>query len=76
VRQRLKILLLATLVLGLSTGPALAYIDPGVGSIVLQSVIGAVSGALIVIRIYWAKIRGFFSKSSSDKAPLERRERK
>lgn len=38
------------------TAPAHAYLDPGTGSILLQGLIGAVAGALVVIRLYWARV--------------------
>ena len=44
--------------------PAHAYLDPGTGSMILQVVIGAVVGAMVTARLYWARIktwfRGFF----------------
>lgn len=43
--------------------PAYAYLDPGTASMLLQGLIGAVAGALVAIRVYWAKIRGFFTRS-------------
>jgi hypothetical protein len=47
-----------------SCGPAFAYIDPGTGSMMLQGVIGAVAGALVVGRLYWSKIVGLVSGRS------------
>jgi hypothetical protein len=60
----LRRLFLAAALLCFSCGPALAYIDPGTGSIMLQAVIGAVAGALVVCKVYWAKIVGLFSGRS------------
>jgi len=39
-----------------------AYLDPGTGSIIIQSTIAAVAGAAIVIKTYWYRISGFISK--------------
>jgi hypothetical protein len=41
--------------------PANAYLDPGTGSMILQIVIGALVGAVTVIKVYWYKIKTFFS---------------
>lgn len=49
------------------TDKAYAYLDPGTGSILLQGLIGGVAGGIVVIRLYWAKIRGFFKRSGSGK---------
>ena len=46
----------------------LAYLDPGTGSIILQSLVAGFFGALVVIKIYWAKITGFFRKDKGDTA--------
>lgn len=49
-----------------SSMPALAYLDPGTGSMILQGIIGSVAGALVAIKIYWGKIKLFFA---SKRAP-------
>ena len=36
---------------------AFAYIDPGTGSMILQSLIGALVGVVIVLKVYWTKIK-------------------
>jgi len=47
---------LAVAALIMLTAPAHAYLDPGTGSILLQGLIGAVAGALVVIKLYWARV--------------------
>ena len=44
---------------------AFAYLDPGTGSIIIQGVIAAVVGGLIVIKVYWYKLKSFFSTRES-----------
>jgi hypothetical protein len=36
---------------------ASAYIDPGSGSILLQLILGGVAGALVVVKMYWQKLK-------------------
>ena len=36
---------------------AFAYIDPGTGSMIFQSLIGALVGAGIILKVYWTKIK-------------------
>ena len=43
-----------------------AYIDPGTGSIALQILLGGAAGALVIVKLYWARIRAFFAKVFSD----------
>ena len=39
-----------------------AYIDPGMGSIALQLLLGGAAGAIVIGKLYWARIRAFFTK--------------
>jgi len=43
--------------------PANAYIDPGTGSLILQSIIGAIAGGLVVLKLYWHRLKGYFAGS-------------
>ncbi|MEM7203216.1 MAG: hypothetical protein AAF628_23340 [Planctomycetota bacterium] len=57
---------LATLVavpigLGISQSAA-AYIDPGTGSLILQGLIAAIAATAVTLRLYWDKVRAFFSR--------------
>ena len=40
---------------------AQAYLDPGSGSLIIQAIIGGIMGLAMVIKIYWHKIKSFFS---------------
>jgi len=44
-----------------------AYLDPGTGSMLLQLVLGGVAGAAVVVRLYWARVKGFFSHQNKKK---------
>jgi hypothetical protein len=48
---------LAIVILGGISKPAYAYLDPGTGSIILQSIIGTVAAALTFGAVYWAKLK-------------------
>tara|TARA_B110000503_G_C6994049_1_gene348637 strand:+ start:685 stop:852 length:168 start_codon:yes stop_codon:yes gene_type:complete len=41
---------------------AYAYIDPGLGSIMLQGLIAAIAATSLTIKIYWKKIKDYFRK--------------
>lgn len=51
--------------------PALAYLDPGTGSMILQLLLGGIAGALMVGKLYWHRVRSFFRKESNPPAPAE-----
>jgi len=48
-----------------------AYLDPGTGSLILQALVAALAGAVVVITSYWQKIRALFRRSSRDSEPSE-----
>ena len=48
--------------------PAEAYLDPGTGSMILQGLIGAVAGGLVLLKIYWRRIKLFFSSKRAGKS--------
>lgn len=35
------------------------YLDPGSGSYLLQLLIAGVMGALLMLRVYWSRVKGF-----------------
>jgi hypothetical protein len=54
------------LLLTASTHAAHAYVDPGTGSYVIQIIIAALAGIAFAVKIYWGRIKGLFSRSSSE----------
>jgi hypothetical protein len=42
------------------------YIDPGSGSVLLQIVLAVVLGAGVLVKMFWGKIKNFFSRSKSN----------
>jgi len=46
---------------------AFAYLDPGTGSYIFQVLVAAVVGSLFAIKMYWQRIKNFFSSRFSKK---------
>jgi hypothetical protein len=44
-----------------------AYLDPGVGSMLFQSMVAAIAGGLFIIKTYWSKLKSFFSRDKEKK---------
>jgi hypothetical protein len=42
------------------SGPAHAYLDPTTGSILLQGLLAGIAGVVVVLRLYWARLKAFF----------------
>jgi hypothetical protein len=51
-------------ILVLMPAPALAYLDPGTGSFIIQGVIAAVVGAGLAIKMFWHRIKALFTGES------------
>lgn len=47
---------------------ALAYIDPGAGSYMLQLLAAGAISALFAVKVFWGRIKAFF-KGETDKEP-------
>lgn len=56
------------------TRPAYAYLDPGTGSIILQLLLGGLAGAAVVLKLYWARFKSFFSRKSDAESSSESQE--
>ncbi len=42
--------------------PALAYLDPASGSMILQLVLGGIAGTLVVLKLYWRRFMNLLSR--------------
>jgi hypothetical protein len=40
--------------------PAHAYLDPATGSILLQGLLAGFAGLVVVVKLYWRRVRAFF----------------
>jgi hypothetical protein len=56
--------------MGASTTPAYAYVDPGTGSMILQALLGAVAIGAASVSVFWRQVKSYFSGSK----PTEQRD--
>jgi hypothetical protein len=59
--NKILFLFTAILLLGLPLATE-AYIDPGTGSFIIQTIVAGVFSAGVVIKMYWQKIMAYFGK--------------
>lgn len=45
-----------------------AYLDPGTGSLILQAILAGIFSALFFIKMFWRRIKLFFSNLFSGKS--------
>ncbi len=69
MRAFASITALALGVLLLSTGDAHAYLDPGIGSMLLQGLIAGLAAASVVLGRYWHKLKSLFSAAPEERRP-------
>jgi hypothetical protein len=65
MRRIWSVTLAALAVVLLSTGDAHAYLDPGLGSMLLQGLVAGVAAGSVVLSRYWQRIKAFFSSSAA-----------
>ena len=58
-------LIISTFLFLMINSNAYAYIDPGLGSIMLQAIIAMIAGSNLINKIYWKKIKDFFKKKKN-----------
>ena len=66
-RSLINSVVLVGLLFFILTRDAHAYLDPGSGSYILQLILAGLLGAAVAVRIYWKRIKGFFSKGQEMK---------
>ena len=49
-----------------SPAPALAYLDPTTGSMLLQLILGGVAGIAVAFKLFWHRFRSFLSPRKGD----------
>lgn len=64
-----QLISLALLVLLTTSGQAHAYIDPGVASIVLQSLVAIIATVSATVGLFWHRVKSFFRMGSNDGEP-------
>jgi hypothetical protein len=47
----------------------LAYLDPGTGSLILQVLVGGVAGALVTVKLWWARVTSIFRRKPGKETP-------
>ena len=52
-----------------------AYQDPGIGAMLLQLLLGGVAGLLVILKLYWHRIKESTSGIFSRKPPKSRQKR-
>jgi hypothetical protein len=51
--------------------PAYAYLDPATGSVILQGLLAGIAGLMVVLRLYWGRLKAFFRRWLGRPQPAE-----
>ena len=57
----------AALLVVLTAAPAHAYLDPGSGSMLLQLILGGVAGFVVLVKLYWQKLKALVGLGRTEK---------
>jgi hypothetical protein len=60
-----------TVLLLLMFTDAVAYLDPGTGSMLLQVILGGVAAVGVAVKLYWHKLRAAFGMAKKEEAEDE-----
>lgn len=61
VQRRRAVVIWLAIQLTIFSAAAHAYLDPGTGSILVQSFLAGVVGAVAVVSLYWRRVKDFFA---------------
>jgi hypothetical protein len=61
MRQKRVIVTWLTVQLVGFSAAAHAYLDPGTGSILVQSLLAGIAGAVAIVSLYWQRLKAFFT---------------
>ena len=50
---------------------AVAYLDPGTGSMLLQVILGGIAAVAVAIKLYWHKLRAAFGRAKQEETENE-----
>jgi hypothetical protein len=64
--KRLQIVLSTTAAILLYSPPALAYVDPGSGTLIIQLLVAAGVGAMFYFRQFREKVKSLFTRRGRD----------
>ncbi|MEM9626877.1 MAG: hypothetical protein AAGA21_11645 [Pseudomonadota bacterium] len=67
-----QLIALTLIVLLTTPGSAHAYIDPGVASIILQSLVAVIATVSATVGLFWHRVKSFFRFGSSDSDATKR----
>ena len=69
-----NVLILTLILLLWPIRKAYAYIDPGTGSYIIQVMIGGLLGAAFALKVYWKKVKAYFSNLFSKRTKSDKYE--
>lgn len=70
MKDMLKLTVLISLLLLLSSGTAYAYLDAGTGSIIMQILLGGLAGLAVVLRLFWRHVLRFLGINKTEKEDI------
>jgi len=64
--MRSRSVLIVLLVLLMLPVPALAYLDPSTGSMLISAIVGLFASLVLAIKTYWYRLKSFFKRKPTE----------
>ena len=65
-RFKLRLFCAVLICLLLNPVPALAYLDPTTGSMLISAIVGLFASLVLAIKTYWYRIKAFFKRKPAE----------
>jgi hypothetical protein len=59
---------IALFLICMDVGTAHAYLDPGTGSVLLQSTLALIAGTAVTLKLYWSRLKDLILRKKPDHA--------
>lgn len=63
---KIRLTLVCLLALSALPVPAMAYLDPTTGSMLISAIVGLFASLVLAIKTYWYRLKGFFKRKPAE----------
>ena len=70
--KKLNSLIILFFILSVSINPAYAYLDPGNASLIIQTILAFIAGAVVTMKMWYYQVINFFKKLFKKKEKIDK----
>ena len=72
IMKKLNSLIISFFILSVSINPAYAYLDPGNASLIIQTILAFIAGAVVTMKMWYYQVINFFKKLFKKKEKIDK----